>query len=324
MPLSHSTLSSWYQRLAQQLEVGLSFADALRATIGSGPREYDLQRMADLCERGGSIDDALNYAAKWIPEADRLFLSAAAETGRMPRVLHNLATRHAQCSDMITRVTLACLYPLIILHFALLLLPLLGMIDWENGFIWDGRSYLTDVLFSAVPLWLAVVGLIYLIRRASPLLNLFATLLPGFRGFVRHQALANFAFALGNFLEAGLRIDYAWQATGVIARAPRLRRAAQRIDAVIARGEKPGNYLAECRCFPPDFIALYQTGESTGQLERNLLHVATLQQERANRSLNFAAFLYPVVFFLLVTGFVAYHVAAFYGDYLKALSKWTE
>jgi hypothetical protein len=36
MPLSHKKLSAWYHLLAQQLDAGLPFPAALRASTGSG------------------------------------------------------------------------------------------------------------------------------------------------------------------------------------------------------------------------------------------------------------------------------------------------
>ena len=48
--------------------------------------------------------------------------------------------------------------------------------------------------------------------------------------YVRAQGLSDFAFALGNFLEAGLRIDRAWSVAGAITTRADLRKAAGAID----------------------------------------------------------------------------------------------
>jgi type II secretory pathway component PulF len=321
MALSHKKLSAWYHLFAQQLEAGLSFADAVRASAGSGAPAADLLRMTDTVEHGGSIDDALRVAGSWLPDSDRLFLSAGASTGRLPRVLRNLSTRHAQFSAVKTRLALACLYPVAVLHLGLFLFPLLRMIDWEKGFLWDAAAYARALAFTLLPLWLAGAALLFLARQQSPRLARLARLLPAFRGYVTAQSLADFAFALGNFLEAGLRIDHAWQAAGMITRSPELRTAAGVIDAAIARGEQPGPHLANFRCFPADFIALYRTGENTGQLEANLLTLAAQNQERANLSLKLASLLYPALLFIVVVIVIAWHVVSFYSGYFKMLER---
>jgi type II secretory pathway component PulF len=321
MPLSHKKLAAWYHLLAQQLDAGLPFPAALRASVGSGPPASALTQMADITESGGLIDDALRTAGSWLPPSDKLFLSAGAETGRLPRVLRNLSARHAQFSAIKTRLLLSCAYPLAVLHLGLLLFPLLGMIDWEKGFLWDAAAYARALAFTLLPIWLAGASLLFLARRESPLLFQLTRLLPAFRGYVTAQALADFAFALGNFLEAGLRIDHAWQAAGTITRSPALRSAAHTIDAIIARGEQPGPHLAHHPCFPADFTALYRTGELTGQLEQNLLRLAELHQERANTSLKVASLLYPALLFVGVVIVIGWHVVSFYSGYLGMLEK---
>jgi general secretion pathway protein F/type IV pilus assembly protein PilC len=218
-----------------------------------------------------------------------------------------------------TRLLLACAYPLAVLHLGLFLFPLLRMIDWEKGFLWDATIYIRALACTLLPLWLAGILLLFLARRQSPLLHHLARLLPAFRGYVIAQSLADFAFALGNFLEAGLRIDHAWQAAGVITSSPALRAASADIDTVIARGEQPGLHLVRHACFPPDFIALYQTGESTGQLEQNLLRLAEKNQERANTSLKLASLLYPALLFIAVVIVIGWHVVSFYSGYLKMI-----
>lgn len=319
MSLSHKNLSAWYHLLAQQLDAGLTFPLALRATLGGGAPASGILQMAEAIDRGSSIDDALRIAGAWLPEPDRLFLSAGAQTGRLPRVLHNLSVRHAQFSSVKTRLLLACAYPLVVLHLGLLLFPILRMIDWKNGFAWDPAAYAQALACTLLPLWLASLLLFFLARRQSPILHRLAKLLPGFRGYAVAQALADFAFAIGNFLEAGLRIDHAWQVAGLITRSPALRSAAADINTVIARGEAPGPHVARHTCFPPDFVALYQTGETTGQLEQNLFRLAELNQERANASLKVVSLLYPGLALVGAIILVGYNLITFYSGYLNML-----
>ena len=149
-------------------------------------------------------------------------------------------------------------------------------------------------------------------------------MMPALRGYVRAQALADFAFVLGNLLEAGVMIGDAWEAAGRVARSRELKAAAEAMQLLIARGDAPGSKLAAWPCFPPDFAAVYRTGEASGQLEANLLRLAAQNQEAANRCLAFATVLYPGLMFLAVAGAVAYHVIMIYAGYLKMLGKMAE
>jgi type II secretory pathway component PulF len=320
MPLGHRKLAAWYFQLAQQLEAGLPLALALRSSQGTGAPAAGLEIMAALIERGGSVDDAVRAADPWLPFGDQLALSAAAAAGKLPLTLHNLAARHAQIGAAKQRVVVACVYPVIVLHVGILLFPITRMIDWEKGFLWSATAYARGAALGLLPLWALLGTLILLARKHHPVLTRIARVMPILGGYTRSQALADFSFALGNFLSAGVPIGKAWAGAGLISSSPELKTAAKAMEAIIARGEGPARQLGSWPCFPPEFAALYRTGEETGQLEANLGRLATLNQETANRALARATFIYPALISLVVAAGVVYFVVTFYAGYLKMIT----
>jgi type II secretory pathway component PulF len=319
MLLGHRKLATWYEQLAQQLEAGLPLSAAFRASKGTGAPSRALEAMATRIDGGGSVADALRNAGSWLPYADLLTLTAAAEAGRMPRTLQTLATRHAQIGTAKLRIVLACIYPLAVLHLGLLLLPIVRMIDWEKGFQWSAATYVRGVMATIIPLWALLITLWILARRGSPWLARVTRFMPAFRAYMREQSLADFSFALGNFLEAGVPIQQAWATLRLITPAHELKTAAAAMEQTIARGERPGASLDRWSCFPPDFVALYRTGEATGQLDVNLLRLAAQKQEAANRALTLATIIYPMFMFIVVAVMVAYFVISIYAGYLNML-----
>ena len=324
MPLSHRVLAAWYTQLAQQLEAGLTLHDALLAPAPSRGVQKISGAMAARIEAGGAVDDALRIGERSLPAADLLTLSAAAEAGRMPVVLHSLSTRHARLGAAKARVVLACLYPLAIVHVGLVLIPIVHMIDWEKGFHWDAARYVRELAALVLPLWGVILFLYILARRQSAALRRVASLLPATSGYLRAQALSDLCFALGNFLAAGVPIGDAWATVGLITPSPRLRPAAEAMSGLVQRGQAPGPHLAAWSCFPPDFVAQYRTGENTGQLDTTLLRLSEQYQDTANRSLTVATMLYPALMFVVVAGAVVYAVLSFYAGYLKMVMKMAE
>lgn len=321
MPLSHRVLAAWYIQLAQQLEAGLTLKDALRMPAGGRQANRVARAMAAQIEAGGSADDALRAAGRWLPPADQLTLSAAADVGRMPALLRNLAARHAQLGAAKLRILLACLYPLGVLHLGLVLLPVMRMIDWDKGFEWNTGAYFRMLGVTLLPLWGAIILVAWLARRRSRGLRRVAAALPALHGYLRAQALGDLSFALGNFLEAGVSIGDAWAIAGLVTPSPQLKPAAEAISGAVARGEQPGRRLATWPCFPPDFVAAYCTGETTGQLDVTLLRLSGQYQDVANRSLALATMIYPALMFLVVAGAVATSVFMLYAGYLKMVMK---
>jgi general secretion pathway protein F/type IV pilus assembly protein PilC len=321
MPLSHRKLAAWYGQLAQTLEAGVPLPAAVRMARGLGPTGVAVETMAQSIERTGSFDDALRSAGKWLPSSDQLFLSAAAEAGRLPPTLRKLAARHAQMGASQLRLALALLYPAVVLHIGLLLLPVVRMIDWEKGFAWSAGTYVQSVAVLLLPLW-GVAALSWLeSRRENSLLGHVARRLPFLGRYVRAQRISDLAFALGSFLEAGVAIGQAWAAAGLIVRSRELDAATRDAQAAIARGEPPGERLGAHRCIPQDFVGLYRAGEASGHLDENLHRLAVQYQEQANRALGLATLFYPGLVFLAVAGAIVFQVVSFYAGYLRMLGR---
>jgi general secretion pathway protein F/type IV pilus assembly protein PilC len=325
MALSHRKLSAWYRLLAQQLAAGVGFPGAIRSARGAGLPAATGEAMAMHLEQGGSIASALDLAGRWLPAADRGVISAAAAAGRVPGLLEHLSIRHAALGAAKLRLMLACAYPLAILHLGLVLLPIMRMIDWEKGFQWNPSVYAGMLAWSLGPLWLALAVLASLARRGSPLLRRVAGWVPFVGGYLRAQGLSDFAFTLASLLEAGVRIDGAWAAAGRVSKRRDLQEAAVAVAAAIQGGERPGTLLAHCTCFPPEFVALYVSGETSGQLDGNLRQIAAeQQQERAQRALTLATLFLPGVVFLALAALAAFTALRFYGGYLDMIGKLAE
>ena len=307
-----------YRQLAQQLSAGVTFSQALRAP--SPAPSGDCFRLAAFAEQGATVAQIVAAAGNWLPERDRPFLVAGAESGRLPLVLANLADRHAQISATRRRVFFASAYPLGVFHLGAFMMPALRMIDFERGFVWSGADYVGGLLMVLVPVWGGGLLLWSLVRRGNPLATALLDLLPAIGGYRRNQALADFSFALGNLLEAGTPIGKAWVDAGRISRARRLRRASERIHGWIEQGLAPGAYLAKTGAFPAEFISRYQTGESTGSLEAVLLRLAADHQERANGRLAAASILYPSLLFAAVAAMIGYIVIGFVLKYVNTLN----
>lgn len=321
MPLPHAKLSVVYRQLAQQLSAGLTLAQSLRAP--SLAPAGDSFRMAAMAEGGESVAAVIASAGSWLPVSDRPFLVAAAESGRLPHILANLSERHARIATTQQRVFMACLYPVGVFHFGALVFGLIRMINFSGGGLQGGvAGYFGGVLSILLPVWIAAGVLWYLVKREQPVVLALLDLLPAIGGYRKNQALADFSFALGNLLEAGAPIRRAWLDAGRIARSPRIRRVSENIADHIQNGLAPGPHLAGSGggVFPHEFIARYQTGESTGGLEHALLGLAADHQDTANRRLVAASMLYPGLLFAAVALMIAWFVISFYMGYIGQIN----
>lgn len=255
-----------------------------------------------------------------MPADDRPFIIAAAETGRLPLILKALSARHEELGIQQGRMIQSCIYPVGVMHFGALVFAYFRLLNWETGLQWSTPGFIAGVLMIILPFWTAAVLLSVLVRRRNPLALALLNFLPAIGGYRRQQSLADFAFALGHLLEAGAPIGSAWNKAGTIANCPRIAAAASTVCAAIERGVAPSTLLNAHTVFPTGFVSLYRTGEITGSLDQNLLRLAALHQENAQKQLKLAASIYPNVLFFAVAGLVLYIIISSYAGYIGNLN----
>lgn len=317
--ISHKQLANWYAQLGQHLEAGVLLADALR--MSEGPPTKNREKMADRIQNGDMIEAVLRDAPKWLPSADRYFLIAAAETGNLPRTLHNLADRHGRIGATQLKVVLGLLYPLGVFHIAALLLPVIRMIDYEAGFQWDTADYVAQALALLLPLW-GVLGFIYYLAHSDhPLLPKLLRCLPLLKKYSKMQTAADLSYSLGTFIAAGVPAPGAWRLSVKIVNDPRFDQALEELEPVFARGDEPGDALQSFKCFPPEFRAFYRSGAASGKLDSNLIQAGRQFQDKANTAMTMAALVYPSLIFAIVVGFIIVSIFQVYGGYLKVFEQ---
>jgi type II secretory pathway component PulF len=320
--VSHKTLSNWYIQLAEHLASGSPLAETLR--LAEGPSRKDRLRMADSIEAGTSIADVMATAPAWLPRADRVFICAAMETGRLPQTLKSLSDRHELIGSTQFKAILGLIYPLGVYHLAALILPIVNMIDFEVGFEWDARQHLLLSTALILPIWALTAFITLLVKTDNPLLPRILRCIPLLRRYSKSQALADFSFALGTFVEAGVPMHTAWLGSIRIAHDPALTKVYHALQPVFESGHNPAANLKEHKVFPPKFIAFYKTGTESGQLDQTLLKAGRIFQTQANQAMSFASMLYPTILFACVAGFIIYNIFKIFGDYVNVLTKMME
>jgi type II secretory pathway component PulF len=312
---SHQQLAHWYNRLGQQMEAGVTLAEALR--FCDGVPAAGREAMAQQIESGEAIEKVLKDAPRWLPQPDRLFLVAAMRTGHLPQTLKNLAERHNRFGATQLKVILGLIYPIGVFHAAALLLPLTRMIDYEAGFLWDASSYATQALLFLAPVWAIFISIYLLAQSQSPLLSRILRCLPLLGRYSWMQAMADLSYALGTFIHAGVPAPAAWRLSVDLTGEPKFRRALQHLEPVFEQGLEPGSYLEDTPCFPEAFRSYYKAGVQSGYLDENMLRAGHQFQEQANQAMTFASILYPSLILFGVAALVIVNIFQVYGNYLK-------
>lgn len=272
--------------------------------------------MAARLDAGDSLDEALERAGEWLPAVDRHLIAAGACAGRLPDVLRRLAARHEAVVRTQVGLLLAAAYPLGVLHFGALALPLPVLVS--GGGL---PAYLATVAQVLGPLWLLVGFFVLALRaRLRPALAVL-DVLPFVGGFRRARARADLAFVLEALIVAGVRVDAAWlQAAGATGDR-RLERVAAAAAEAVRRGEPVAPVLAGRSDLPPLFAEFYRSGEMTGRLDEALQTLQRQFSDTASTQLKLAGIVYPAIVFLGVAVWVGLRVVLFYAGYFRQIDE---
>jgi type II secretory pathway component PulF len=301
-------LGSWYLALADALEAGLGLPEAVERTTGIDPGARNA--LAERLRAGEPVERVWQEPDSPVPRRDAVLLAAGAVTGRMPRVLRRLAAERTIAARQLGRLAMATAYPLFVLHFGALLVPVSQLIAGAAA------GYVRSVLAVLVPVWLVFGGLAVGLRRSEQWRRRLLGCLPGFAGYQRHRDLAVLASSLEAGISAGLPLDRAWTLAGDATGAPAWRAVAQEARQMVLAGQPPSAALERAGPCAPEFVAAYRNGEFSGRLEQALETLAEHHIERADRGLTLATFLYPQLVFIAVAVWVAATVIARYAEYL--------
>jgi type II secretory pathway component PulF len=309
MAVSGKDLARWYREIAQSLRAGYPLQKALLVAGGAPVRAR--RRFAEQLARGDPWKDVLHGAPHWLPTADRHILAASAESGRLVEGLQILSEKHAFAAEQRGKAVGAMIYPLFIVHFGILLVPVRLVLTH------DVATYLRLVGSLLLPLWAILFLIIWGARGRHRWLQFLLRMLPLVRGYVKNRSVADLCFTLASYLASGEGIDHAWLGAAQASGDRRLMRLGKRIATEARHGTSPGETLERTGTLPEEFVSLYTTGEQTGQLEENLHYLRVIYGDRAAAKLQQAGFWYPMFMVITVAFGVAYVAITSYMHYLE-------
>ena len=314
--------ASWYRQLASLTRVGITIPAAVAQA--SGPSRRRREALAERLEMGEDPRRVWPDCGLHLDESDAVVLAAGQLSGRFPDVCDELATRHETRSRLRSRMFMSALYPILLVHIALILSPFVRTDAFTGGTSPGVDKILSDGALGAAlnlaTLWTLVGAGWLLFSRFPRLRTNVLRLLPLWGAAARHGSLATLAGTLASLLRAGVTIGPAWSFAGKASGDSRLIAAADSVArAVEERRMPPWQVLPEIDAIPGDFRALYTAGERSGSLEARLDEIRARHEETAVLRATAASILYPVIFGVLVMLLFAAKILSFYSGYFSNL-----
>jgi type IV pilus assembly protein PilC len=312
---SDRKVSSWFLSLSDALKSGFSPADAVRlaGSLPNNVRSRLIQRM----ESGSTWREAVENEGAFLEPAERLMISAAEQSGNLPKTFEELGEFRKEAAAFKSRIFLAALYPLAILHLGALLFPVDYLVDGNP------KAYAVGVGMVIVPLWIVFIVTNLAFRVSPRFKKVVQSIIPIIRGYSINRDLARFCRVLASCIRSGVPLARSWEWSLLAADSLRLDSDGYRAIDSINRGSPASNGFSEKSGFPPELIQQYAIGEKTGELDVNMSRVADMYSSAAKKKLFIATLVYPQILFLIIAAFVALKVIGFYKGYFDNIMNFT-
>jgi type II secretory pathway component PulF len=324
--MKHRDKASLYRELAKLTEADFHLDRSLSLLLGQSPaaekRAY-LEGMKRGLESGQSIAESItkNNAAL-VGGLETSLIEAGERSGKMANAFNHLARYFSAMDGAKRQATGALIYPLILVHLAILLPELPALIvaqedDHPTRRIMLGLIGLWAVLLGGAAIWR------WLSHRSAESAEIDRLLnrVPFLGSARKHWALARFTQVAHACLLAALNMSETVRIAGKATQSGVLKQGATAAAESIEDGETLSLALAETGDFPAEFVHAIATAEEVGKVDEEMARWTAAETMMANEAIERASLWLPKIGYALVALFTAYRIVSMvqgiYGGMLK-------
>jgi len=327
-PGSLAKRAQFYFQLSSMIRAGLPLIKALESIQRKPPGwgyARSIEVILDHLRQGNSFTAALHQVGGWLPVFDKALLEAGERSGRLDECFKMLADYYEGTARRARQVISRLLYPIGLLHFALLIFPL----DKLKGMILQGdvNGYLAQKIATFVPAYLVFLAMVMLLQSQRftlwrSFIEMVLGLIPFIGGARKAIAINRLSAALEALINAGVPMAEAWELSAAASGSPAIERTVSRWRPQIeSGGVTPGELARQSSVFPDMFSSLYHSGEISGQLDDALFRLREYYQEESARKLDvFSKGLVAAVIVGVMIA-VAYFIISFYAEHFKGIGE---
>ena len=326
-----------YSELAKFARAGFGIDKACESIIGQPGSDRTAREICGAIlkgtREGKSMADSLADSRYPVSSLEVAMVDAAERGGKLETGFRHLAEHFRQDAEARRRIRRALIYPLFLLHFALLVgigitallqtvgagLTGTGSGDWRDSvfpaLIWVGVGYAAAIAF--ITLWRSLSKSA---EHSAPI-DSFIQKVPLAGPVRRSRSLARFCEVLHIYLLSGQRMDLAWKRAGEASQSGQLRRYALASAKKLGAGESVGDVVADARgALPGDLVRGLASADLAGALDQETDQWAGYYRDASAEGVERLAEWAPKLFYWLVLGIAAWmiiRVALSYSDILR-------
>ncbi len=314
-------LMLFYRELAQLVGAGVPIIEALE-TLHSHGGHSRFSRVIGLLKQELAVGTSLGGAFAMFPDVFPVLhaniIKYSEASGRLVQGITSLADYMEKEYALQQSLIVGLAYPVILLHAAMFLLPVINAVGCKKG------GYFAGFLEIFIPVYggIFLIYLIFSICKSTGLkagLDNFILAIPKIGHIVRQFALARFIRALQSLSASGVSIISGWKMAGEACGNNAVRNAILSGLPLLQSGQSLSQAFIHTRVFPPNMISLIATAEKSGNIVQVLNTIANFAEKENDTAIAVLNSIIPVLVYLLIAGFIAFLIVAFYTGYFNSI-----
>jgi len=323
-PRALAQRGEFYYQLSAMIRAGLPLIGALQTLAKSPPAasyRRPIERMLAELQNRNTFTGALATIGDWLPVFDKALLEAGEKSGRLDECFRLLANYYEERAKLAREVIGQMIYPVCIVHFALLVFPVSLLVAAVLQDQWMPLLLNKAVLFGT----LYGVATALVLASSGSRSSWWRATMEGILGVIpvlgrarQNLALARLTAALEALFSAGVGIVESWELAARASGSPALAREVVKWRPLIEVEQKtPGEILADASAFPAMFTSLYRTGEISGQLDDTLKRLHEYSRVEGHRQMQMFTRALTIGIILLIMIAIGFQVVMFWVGYFN-------
>ncbi len=317
-PVSLKDLSLFYRQLHSMLHSGMGIYQAME--ILSGPTQTPnaalrrvVQELGQHLLVGGRFSVVMERFPWLFDKMQVRMVEAGEQGGLLVEIFQRLAEYLEREHELRQEIKRRTLYPKILLAAVLFIPPIPTLVfagPW--AYFMEIWSIVGMVLLVGVPFFFAMRVLLTT-QAGRDAYDQVKLSFPVIGPLVRKMAVARFARTLAALYGSGVPIAHALSLAGEASGNALLERASTRMRPALEHGNTVSQALAASRFFPPMFLGMVGTGETSGNLDASLDKAADFYEDEAKHATIQLLVFMSVLLLLVMAIWIGVKVVGFWG-----------
>lgn len=314
-------LMLFYRELSQMVGSGIPVIEAMNILRNQAPDprlKYISGQIRELLLQGSSLGEAFAEFPDMFPALQANIIRYTETSGRPAQGLERLANYLQKEYALQQGLIVGLAYPVILLHLAVFLLPVVNAVTC--GLL----GYIRGLLGLIFPLY-AVVFLVYALfrmrsnERFKTGFDRILLSVPVIGKVVKQLALTGFIRALQILTDSGVSIITAWTMASDSCFNNAVKSDLLKGLESIEKGRGLSNAFLRAGVFSPHILSMVTTAEKSGSIVQTLNIIADYSEKENETALAMLTRIVPVIVYMLVAGFIAFRVISFYCGYFDRI-----